>query len=86
MIPDIKGARNLKFETSNCFILMRVIQLEGETPVAELQSKVRVYAHGEEPGINLVPGDDKPLQGPASRHGVLGSAERNIAGRGCFRA
>ena len=79
MIPDIKGARNLKFDTSNAFILMRFLQLEGETPVAELQSKVRVYAHGEEPGIHLVPGGDRPLQGYPPRgmaywevlHGIL---------------
>ena len=62
-IPDIKGARHLESETSNAFILMRFIRIENETPVEELQSQVRVYAAGEEPGINLVEGGDKPLQG-----------------------
>jgi hypothetical protein len=61
-IPDIKGAKVLSSKTSNAFILMRFIRIEGETPVEELQAKVRVYAAGEEPGIDLVAGDDKPLQ------------------------
>ena len=42
---------------------MRFIQIEGETPVADLQSQVKIYAASEEPGINLIPGGDKPLQG-----------------------
>ena len=66
-IPDIKGAKVLSSETSNAFILMRFIRIDGETPVEELQSKVRVYAAGEEPGIDLVAGGDKPLQGYSPR-------------------
>ena len=62
-IPDIKGATMLPSKTNNSFILMRFIQIEGETPVAELQSKVKIYAASEKPGIDLVPGGDKPLQG-----------------------
>jgi len=62
-IPDIKGATQLESETSNAFVLMRFISIEGETPIEELQSQVRVYAAGEKPGIDLVAGDDKPLQG-----------------------
>ena len=42
---------------------MRFIQFEDQTPVEELQAHVRVYAAGEEPGIDLVGGADKPLQG-----------------------
>lgn len=62
-IPDIKGATVLSSETSNAFILMRFIRIEGETPVEELQSQVKIYGASEEPGLDLVPGGDKPLQG-----------------------
>jgi hypothetical protein len=62
-IPDIKGATVLSSETSNAFILMRFISIEDQTPVEELQAAVKIYAASEEPGLDLVPGGDKPLQG-----------------------
>jgi len=66
-IPDIRKARRIESKTSNTFSLMRFIQLEDQTPVAELQKKVRVYKAGEEPSINLLPGGGKPLQNFAPR-------------------
>lgn len=78
-IPDIKGAKVLSSETSNAFVLMRFIRIEDETPIEELQSQVKIYAAGDKPGIDLVAGGDKPLQGYPPRdmeywellHGVL---------------
>ncbi|MBT8269368.1 MAG: DUF1214 domain-containing protein [Ignavibacteria bacterium] len=66
-IPDIKGAQRIKSETSNAFLLMRFIQFENQPTVEEVQSKVHVYAASENPSIDLVPGDDKPLQNFAPR-------------------
>lgn len=66
-IPDIKGASRLASQTSNAFVLMRFIRIEGETPIEELQDKVRIYTAGEEPSIDLIPGGDKPLQNWAPR-------------------
>jgi hypothetical protein len=62
-IPDIKGATYVESETSNTFVLMRFIRIPDETPIEELQSKVRLYAASEERGIDLIPGGDKPMQG-----------------------
>jgi hypothetical protein len=66
-IPDIKGAKSLASKTSNSFVLMRFIRIEGETPIEELQAKVHVYADGEKPKLDLIPGGDKPLQNFAPR-------------------
>jgi hypothetical protein len=66
-VPDIKGAKRLESQTSNAFVLMRFIRIEGKTPIEELQAKVRVYAAGEKPSIDLIPGSDKPLQNFAPR-------------------
>ncbi len=62
-IPDIKGAKRLKSETSNSFILMRFIRIKGKTPIEKLQAKVRIYSDGEKPKLHLIPGGNKPLQG-----------------------
>lgn len=66
-IPDIKGAQRLESKTSNAFVFMRFIQLEDQTPIAELQKKARVYKAGDKPSIDLIPGGDKPLQNFAPR-------------------